>query len=76
METINRCEKHDTTFIAEAETIFDRCFECVFEENDTLTKTLEKRDVLIGNLHHALMNPDTSDDEKWESMKAILEGGE
>lgn len=41
MKTIRRCEKHDTTFISEEDSIFDRCFVCVFEENEELKKELD-----------------------------------
>ncbi len=36
LSRIARCEKHDTTFMAEEGTMFDRCFVCVFEENTNL----------------------------------------
>ena len=36
METIRRCEKHDATYKAEAGTIYDQCFVCVFEDNEKL----------------------------------------
>ncbi len=44
---------------------------------EELERALEKRDILIGNIHSILMNPDTSDDRKWEAMTATLgEAGE
>ena len=42
MERINRCEKHDATYITEEGSMFDRCFVCVFEENATLKDRVEE----------------------------------
>ena len=41
MERIGRCEKHDTTFASEEDSIFHRCFVCIFEENERYRDALE-----------------------------------